>query len=437
MFRDRTDAGRRLAERLDAYRAAKPVVLALPRGGVPVAMEVAAAFGVPVDVLVVRKLGAPMQPELAIGAIAEGGASFVDPLAARMTGTTGEELDRIAAREAAEVERRVALYRRGRPLPDVRGRTVILIDDGIATGATIHAAIAALRGMAAGRIVVAAPVVAAETARDLAAEADDLIYVAAPSDLRAVGYWYQDFAQVSDEEVVDALAHPAAAEQPGAEPGEVSVRAGEVTLAGSFVVPEDATGVIVFAHGSGSSRFSPRNRFVASALQRAGFATLLLDLLTHDEEASDAIDGRLRFDIPFLARRLSLATDWVLRAPATRGLPIGYFGASTGAAAALAAAAGRPGTIAAVVSRGGRPDLASAALPNVFAPTLLIVGERDREVLQLTRQAMRRIRAETELAIVPGATHLFEEPGALEQVANLAAGWFQRHLAATERALWP
>ncbi|MGQ9677327.1 MAG: dienelactone hydrolase family protein [Chloroflexota bacterium] len=205
----------------------------------------------------------------------------------------------------------------------------------------------------------------------------------------------------------------------------VQVSAGPVTLEGILAVPPQAKGVVLFAHGSGSGRFSPRNNFVARVLQNAGFATLLIDLLTELE----AQDRRLVFDIDFLTERLLAATDWLRQEPETRGLPIGYFGASTGAAAALQAAARKPETVRAVVSRGGRPDLASQFLPSVEAPTLLIVGGADHPVIPLNREAHKLLRAEKELTIIPGATHLFEEPGALEKVAELAARWFDRYLA--------
>jgi dienelactone hydrolase len=184
----------------------------------------------------------------------------------------------------------------------------------------------------------------------------------------------------------------------------------------------------VFAHGSGSSRHSPRNRFVARVLQESGIATLLMDLLTAEEEAIDMTTRHLRFDIPLLAERLTGAIDWLKQQPATRGLPIGLFGASTGAAAALLAAVARPDDVVAIVSRGGRPDLARQALERVRAPTLLIVGGRDEPVIALNEEAMTMLRAPKRLAIIPGATHLFEEPGALEQVAQLAAEWFSRYL---------
>jgi putative phosphoribosyl transferase len=208
----------------------------------------------------------------------------------------------------------------------------------------------------------------------------------------------------------------------------VRIQAGAVTLEGDLQVPEQATGLVLFAHGSGSSRHSPRNRFVAHELQIAGLATLLLDLLTSQEEAVDQHTGHLRFDIELLAERLVTATQWAAVDPATRSLAIGYFGASTGAAAALVAAAVEPEKVHAVVSRGGRPDLAGEALPLVRAPTLLIVGGRDLTVLELNRAAMARMRTEMRLEIVTGATHLFEEPGALEAVARLARDWFLQHL---------
>ena len=201
-----------------------------------------------------------------------------------------------------------------------------------------------------------------------------------------------------------------------------------VSLNGDLTVPDNATGLIVFVHGSGSSRFSQRNRAVADVLVRAHLATLLLDLLTEAEERTDAVTAELRFDIALLANRTTGVVDWVTAAPRAASLPLGLFGASTGAAAALIAAAQRPHTVRAVVSRAGRPDLAEAALELVTAPTLLIVGGLDEAVIELNRQALDRLAGERELQIVPGATHLFEEPGALQDVARLAASWFLDHL---------
>jgi putative phosphoribosyl transferase len=209
----------------------------------------------------------------------------------------------------------------------------------------------------------------------------------------------------------------------------VRVTAESVTLEGDLTLPAGARGMVVFAHGSGSSRHSPRNRRVAAFLQQAGFATLLFDLLTADEEAVDVHTAHLRFDIGLLAGRLVGALDWLDRQNETRGLAVGCFGASTGAAAALVAAAERPEVVRAVVSRGGRPDLAAGALGRVRAPTLLIVGGADRPVIGLNERAMEQLNVEKQLVLVPGATHLFEEPGTLDEVARLAADWFRRHLA--------
>jgi len=208
---------------------------------------------------------------------------------------------------------------------------------------------------------------------------------------------------------------------------EVSVIIPPAGLSADLVITARATGIVLFAHGSGSSRHSARNRYVAGVLQQGGLATLLLDLLTAVEEQVDLRTRHLRFDIELLAKRLVEATDWVHREPATRGLSVGYFGASTGAAAALVAAADRPSMIGAVVSRGGRPDLAGAALPRVLAPTLLIVGGDDYPVIDLNREALAELRCEKHLSIVPGATHLFEDPGTLEQVSKLALDWFVYH----------
>jgi putative phosphoribosyl transferase len=207
----------------------------------------------------------------------------------------------------------------------------------------------------------------------------------------------------------------------------VSVPAGRVTLAGDLTLPERPAALVVFAHGSGSSRLSPRNRQVAAALVERGLGTLLFDLLTPEEDRVDRQTAALRFNIDLLSGRLVAAIDWVTSEPATADLPVGLFGASTGAAAALVAAAERPALTSAVVSRGGRPDLAGPALPRVVAPTLLIVGGEDHVVLELNRRAQQQMRAETSLVVIPGATHLFEEPGALEAVSELAADWFSRH----------
>jgi len=212
---------------------------------------------------------------------------------------------------------------------------------------------------------------------------------------------------------------------------EVKVSAGPVTLDGMLGIPGDAKGIVVFAHGSGSSRFSPRNQYVAEELRKAKLGTLLFDLLTPEEEEVDVVTGHLRVNISLLSERVIGATDWLTAYPKTKDLAIGYFGASTGTAAALVAASERPDVIAAIVSRGGRPDLAGKSLPQVKAPTLLIVGGNDFPVIDMNQDALEELRTEKKLVIVPGATHLFEEPGTLEEVSRLTAEWFVRYFEKT------
>jgi len=442
-FRDRAEAGQILAERLGHYADRDDViVLALPRGGVPVAYELAQALHAPLDVLVVRKLGVPGHEELAMGAIASGGIRIVDREVARAFDLTEQDMAVVAVAELQELERREHQYRGDRALPDLRGKTVILVDDGLATGSTMRSAALALRAQNPARIVIAVPVAARESCIALRDVADDVVCATTPEPFYAVGLWYQNFDQTTDDDVRDLLANaeqrlavPKRATESSNEAAidarEVTIHDGRVVLTGALSMPRGARGVVVFAHGSGSSRHSPRNQRVARALQRAGLATLLMDLLSAEEERLDVGNRAFRFDIGLLARRLIGAIEWLRELPETRGQPIGLFGASTGAAAALVAAAARASDVRAVVSRGGRPDLAGSALPLVRAPTLLIVGGNDERVIELNEQAMREMRTPVKLEIVPGATHLFEEAGALQQAAQLTRDWFLRYLAST------
>jgi putative phosphoribosyl transferase len=439
-FLDRIDAGRRLARRLERFRDEDVVVLGLPRGGVPVAFEVARALGAPLDVIVVRKLGVPFQPELAMGAIGEGQVQLLDPDVVRVTGVTDGEIAAVERRERAELARRTKRFRADRPGIALAGRTAIVVDDGLATGSTARAACQVARAQGAVRVVLAVPVGPPRTVDELREEVDEVVCLEQPGWLHAIGQAYDDFAQTSDDQVVALLdraacmapAPSSAAPRPAGADGpdrvvrdeEVEVSTGGVLLAGRLTVPERARGAAVFVHGSGSSRHSPRNRFVATVLNQAGLATLLFDLLTSDEETMRANV----FDIELLAQRLLGVTAWTHDQPETRDLALGYFGASTGAAAALWAAAEPDADVAAVVSRGGRPDLAAPRLAEVRAPTLLIVGEQDPIVLDLNRQARARLRCENRLAVVPGATHLFQEPGTLRVAAELARDWFTRQL---------
>ncbi|KAB8171024.1 phosphoribosyltransferase [Streptomyces sp. 3MP-14] len=416
-FADRREAGRRLARELAPLRGRNVVVLGLPRGGVPVAAEVATALGAPLDVAVVRKLGLPAQPELAMGAIAEDGARVLNDQVVGGARVNEDALDGVEARERAELDRRSLAYRGERPRVSVVDRTVVVVDDGIATGATARAACRSARTRGAARVVLAVPVAPTDWERRIGGEADELVCPEVVDDFLAVGQFYADFAQTTDEEVVELLRRGSAR--------AVEIPAGGVTLPGELTLPAEATGVVLFAHGSGSGRHSPRNTFVAEALAQAGLGTLLFDLLTEGEAA----DRANVFDIGLLAERLGHATDWVREHGAPHdGLRIGYFGASTGAAAALWAAADPASPVGAVVSRGGRPDLADRRLSEVRCPTLLIVGGNDERVLELNRAAEQSLQGPHELTVIPGATHLFPEPGALSEVTALARDWFLTHL---------
>ncbi len=441
MFRDRTDAGRQLAEELKQRHGHEDVVVVgLPRGGVPVAFEVARELGATLDVILVRKLGVPYQPELGMGAIGEDGVRVLNDRVLAMAGVGEGEVAAVERSERAELERRAMRFRSNRPRASLVGRSVVVVDDGIATGSTARAACQVARAHGASRVILAVPVAPRSSLASLADVADELVCLATPQQFFGVGQFYRNFSQTSDEEVVELLERAAigsgappvtaTAADPPVRDEDVIVQTGAVRLVGHFTVPEVCSGLVVFAHGSGSSRHSPRNRFVAAALNEVGLGSLLFDLLTPHEE----FERRAVFDIELLADRLGAVTQWLEAQPEARSSRIGYFGASTGAGAALWAAAGPSSSVAAVVSRGGRPDLAGPKLGQVRAPTLLIVGGRDEVVVELNRRAQKELGCESRLAVVPGATHLFEEPGALEEVSRLAGDWFLRHLSPTAEA---
>ena len=440
-YRDRREAGRRLAAALEHLRPERPVVIGLPRGGVPVAYEVATALGAPLDVIVVRKLGAPMQPEFGVGAIAEEGVALVQSDTLAKLGLAPEELAPVVRQEEAELERRVRAYRGERAPTAVEGRTAVVVDDGVATGSTAVAAAHALRRRGAARVVLAVPVGPPGVAERLAGDFDEIVCASRPEGFFAVGAHYENFDQTTDDEV-RALLEAAgdgrpAADTPGTPPRhnggldtsrlrerELTIPAAGAALRGDLRIPPDPSGLVIFAHGSGSSRLSPRNIQVATALGAAGLATLLFDLL----DVRESQHREKVFDIPLLGSRLLAATRVAGEDQELGELPVCYFGASTGAAAALVAAAELGDAVGAVVSRGGRPDLARGRLLDVTAPTLLIVGGDDWNVLALNEEAAESLRSPHELAIVPHAGHLFEEPDTLEQVAALAGEWFLHHL---------
>ncbi|NUS16929.1 MAG: phosphoribosyltransferase [Streptomyces sp.] len=450
LYLDRRDGGRQLARALGETRLpdADVLVLGLPRGGVPVAEEVAQALHAPLDVCLVRKLGVPGRPELAMGAVGEDAVRIVNEDVLRASGVSPDELAEVEARERALLEHRAAEYRENRPPADVRGRTVVLVDDGVATGASARAACQVVRDRGAARVVMAVPVAPADWTARLGDAADVYVCPSEPGDFFGVGQFYTDFSQTGDDEVIACLAR--AGDRAPDDPGDtshggrpvgagvpcdraVTVTDGGVRLPGQLTVPRDARAVVVFAHGSGSSRHSTRNRFVAGMLNRAGLGTLLFDLLT-PQEAGDRANV---FDVNLLAERLGAAVRWLRAQPEALEAGVGLFGASTGAAAALWAAAEPDASVTAIVSRGGRPDLAEPRLAAVAAPTLLIVGGHDPAVLDLNRQAQEQLRCPNDLAVVPGATHLFEEPGTLAEAGRLACEWFTGHLTAAHGGAAP
>lgn len=425
-FHDRDHAARQLAVALAPYQAARPVVLAIPRGAVPMGRIIADSLGGDLDVVLVRKLGAPGNPELAIGAVDERGQVMLNDYAAQ-TGADDAFVHAEVQRQLALIRQRRAQYRPGHAALPLAGRTVIVVDDGLATGSTMIAALKSVRAQGPARLVCAVPVAAHSSLAQVARLADDVVCLVTPSSFVAVGQHYLDFAAVTDAQVIEALATPSGTRRapPLVQSYPVHIAAGGVALEGDLASPLSPRGLVIFAHGGGSSRRSVRNRAVAAVLNQRGFATLLFDLLTPPEDR----DSATRFDIALLTRRLAAALEWARSEVPQRHLSIGLFGASTGAAAALVLAAARPDDIAAVVSRGGRPDLADrATLAKVRAHTLLIVGGADTQVLELNRDAMVAMHDAAELVIVPGATHLFEEPGALEKVADIAAAWFEQWL---------
>lgn len=428
-FHDREEAAHALAAALKRYVGTHPLVLAIPRGGVPIGRIVADALGGELDVILVRKLGAPGNPEFAIGAIDEYGTVTQNEQFA-YAGTDAAYVQLEAARQLAVIRERRARYKPQHTPQALTGRTVIITDDGLATGATMISALNAAKMQKPARLICAVPVAARESLTIAARYADETVCLATPEPFRAVGHFYRNFSGVSEEEAIALLSRPSCKTTATPAPALpqsrlVKVRSGSAMLEGELILPASARGQVLFAHGSGSSRHSPRNRFVATALHRFGFATLLFDLLTPAEDR----DTQARFDIALLTMRLAAALEWAQQDFDLQHLPLGIFGASTGAAAALRVAAAYPEIVHAVVSRGGRPDMAGAAiLTTVHSPTLLIVGGEDHHVIELNRSAQALMPVSAKLAVIPRATHLFEEPGTLEEVARLAGDWFEKWL---------
>lgn len=420
----RVSAGKLLAEVLRDREWQNAVVLALPRGGVPVAHEIARELALSMDVLFVKKMGAPGRPEYALGAISEDNDPVWNEDALMDVSLSQEDLKKIVDQSRTQVDEQVRKWRGSRKAIDLKGRTVLVVDDGLATGMTMKAAVELLRRRDVKRILVVAPVASRSAMELLKDDADEVIVLSIPEPFFSVGQWYEDFSQVTDEAVSQLLRRRTDfSVEEGVKPNLVTIALDEGWLEGELTVPRNPKGVVIFAHGSGSSFKSPRNQYVAQRLNQVGVATLLFDLLT-DAESKDR--GNV-FNIPLLALRLKRATQWLRTDRNLKYLPIGYFGASTGAAAALVAANADKG-ISTVVSRGGRPDLAEEFLSRIDCPVLLIVGGADSGVIEPNESAKRTLK-HAELVVVPGAGHLFEEPGALDQVVEYATDWFSNQFS--------
>lgn len=426
IFKNRRHAGQLLGNKLAGQNYLNPIVLALPRGGVPVAAEVARALSAPLDVLLVKKVGVPFQSELAGGAICEDSEPLWNTSILSHLGLGPHDFSEIIGRQREKIKNQNLMFRAGKNLPELSGRDVIIVDDGLATGATALAATDYVLRHNPARVILAMPVAAPRSEQRFSKKVE-IIALQEPEELTSVGQWYDDFIQVEDKEVVEILKE-FESKNPVVSVPEMKFTLDGVNLYGDLTAPQQAKALILFAHGSGSSRKSTRNQFVAHKLNNAGFATLLFDLLTEEE----AQDRRKVFDIHFLSRRLVHVTQIMRQQSSFSKLPFAYFGASTGAAAAIMATAHLPEAekVFTIVSRGGRPDLAGASLRKVTIPTLLLVGGEDYGVIELNHEAKSQM-SKAKLIIVPGATHLFEEPGALEEVASLAEKWFTDHLKAT------
>ena len=444
-FLDRRDAGSWPAERLADLARESPIVIALPPGGVPVAFEVAQRLRAPLDVLTVDKLASPGMSEMPFGAIAEDGTVALNTEISQQIAIGEDRFGAAFAGELAELRRRAARFRGNRRPAEVTGSTVIVVSDGLDAEFAELAAVRVLRVRGAARIVVAIPVGTAERVAIVGREADRVVCHEATGQQLRPGSVYEDFSAVPDAEVLSLLevATSAHGPTPGQMPApehvghvqrwtvrELDLANGEATVSAVLALPSSPRGLVVFADGDGLSRASLRNLKLAVPLRRAGLATLLLDPLTDEERKPRHPRDRL---VPLLAHRLEEVTLWLMAQPETAALPIGYLGASTGAAAALRAAADRGDPVSAVVSFGAHPDYAARDLARVTAPTLLVCGTRDPEGVERTRRAAALLRCPHRVQTVDGAGRLFAEPGTLETAAALAAEWFAEHLNCGDR----
>jgi putative phosphoribosyl transferase len=429
IFKDRADAGRALADELAPLIAPPCVVVAIPRGGVSVAMPIVERFRVPLTVVYARKLTARVAPELAFGALDEDGEMITDPSTVDGLGLGPHDIEAARARTAAEITRRMVLYRVPPLAHYLPGSTVVLVDDGLATGLTMQAALAYARRHGAARIIVAVPCAAAQAAAHFRRAADHFVSLTVDEDFAAVGEYYEDFSPVSDDEVVAMLTRAAGlvpALPPARAGGRVSFEnARGVRLAGVLQVPETPGlhPVVVFCHGWGSGKDSPRNTAVAEALRAEGFATFLFDFTGHGESegaVEESTPGQQDDD-------LRAALDVLKTAGGIDPERIGVAGASSGAAVALTRAA-VDSRIRALALRSANPEGADAAASKVTVPTLLVVGEYDAPIRDANEALLRRLRGPRRHAVVPGGDHLFEDPRALREAIRLMVAWFKEHL---------
>lgn len=431
LFQDRTDAGGRLAERLERFRGTDAVVLAVPSGGVVVATEVARSLELRMDLIVVRGVRLERDPGLILAVVAEGGEQIIDEDAIESVGVTPSELWAALASERAEVARRVDLYRLRRFHVDLHGYTAIVVLDALADPlvAALACRVARLRG--ARRVVLAAPIGTSDIFTELDEHADEITLLESPDEVGDPRDHFARFDPVPDAVVLDHL--DASVERDGEpeppltmvdhmsdlEIEPVVILSDGAPLRGIVMLPRLATGVVVFTHGTGSGADSPRDEIVATALAEVGIASVRFDLLTEFEH-----HRRLEISDRVMTDRLVGAVAWVRRQEAFRDLPLGLNGANSGIRAVLALAAEPGAAITAIVSRGGDPDELAVGIDEVIAPSLFVVGGADERILEANRSAAMRIDAPCEISVIPGASHRFIEPGALEMVAEITRDWF-------------
>jgi len=431
MMKDRATAGKQLAKKLSQLNISRTntVVIALPRGGVPVAYEISYDLNLPLDIIAVKKISHPSNPELALGAVTSDNDVYYNHRIINSYGITDDELDNYKNQALHAAQEQVQNLRKSRSALLVQDINIILVDDGIATGATVQSAIKLLKDKGARKIWLAVPVCPRDLRPTFESLVDEMVTLEEPENLWAVGQFYQNFPQVNNQAVIDLLAlrpHYFDSVSPFDMKKEFTIVEGGLRLPGVIYNNPSPKGWVIFAHGSGSSRKSPRNNFVAERLQNAGMSVLLFDLLKEQED----VDYNKRFDIPFLAERLKLATQWLVKSADYQiHTPIAFYGASTGSAAALLACTkiNPQIQITTVVSRGGRPDLVpSSILAKVIQPVLLLVGGLDHEVIIFNQKAKESLQ-NCQLTLIQGASHLFEEAGCMEHVAKIASDWFVSH----------